>query len=331
MKAAVIYGKKDVRIEDWKEPTVETGHVKVKVAWAGVCGSDLHAYHHGMGISLNPHPVSNRQVPLVFGHEFAGTVVEVGEEVTNVQVGDRVAVEPLIYSKEDYYVKQGKYNLSNDFGFIGLNGDGGFAQFTVVSASSVHKLPNQVSLEEGALIEPTAVAMQAVKASALQTGDTVAVFGAGPIGLLTVIAAKAAGASKVFVIDLSQERLDKALEVGADVVINSASEDVKERIIKETVHGVAVSYEAAGVQPTFTTAVDVLKKGGQLMVIAAYAKPVELNINSLLVREINIVGSIGYRHVFPEVIQMIASGQMDVKKVITKKIQLDNLVEDGLE
>ncbi|WP_185602376.1 2,3-butanediol dehydrogenase [Paenibacillus sp. 598K] len=331
MKAAVIYGAKDVRIEDIQEPAIKPGYVKVKVAWAGICGSDLHAYHHGMGISMTPHPVSNRQVPLTLGHEFAGTVVEAGEGVADLAVGDRVAIEPLIYADNDYYAKLGKYNLSNTFGFLGLNDDGGFAEYAVVRASQAHKLPDAVSLEEGALVEPTAVTLQAVKASDLKAGQSVIVFGAGPIGLLTIISAKAAGAADIIAVDISPERLEKAREAGASLTINSAEANVEEQVFAQFPNGVDVAYEAAGVQATFSSALNVLKKGGQLMVIAAYGQPVTLDVNQLLIGELKVTASLAYRHVFPEVIAMIASGRLNVEPVITKKIELPRLVEDGLE
>ncbi|MEF2964281.1 2,3-butanediol dehydrogenase [Paenibacillus sp. M1] len=331
MKAAVIYGAKDVRIENIPEPNATAGNVKVQVDWTGICGSDLHAYHHGMGVSETPHPVSGRSLPLTLGHEFAGVVTEIGEGVSGLAVGDRVAIEPLIYAQDDYYAGLGKYNLSNTFGFLGLNADGGFAEYAIVGAGKVHKLPDNVSMEEGALVEPAAVAFQAVKSSDLKAGNNVIVFGAGPIGLLTIISAKAAGAANIIAVDISAERLEKALEVGATVSVNSLEEDVDAKVRSLFPLGVDVAYEAAGAQATFTSAVHSLKKGGQLMIIAAFAKPVTLDVTPVLIGELKITASLAYRHVFPEVIALISAGQLDVKKVITKKIGLDNLVEDGLE
>lgn len=331
MKAAVIYGAKDVRVENISEPVVTPGHVKVKVEWAGICGSDLHAYHHGVGLPTEPHPVSGRKVPLTFGHEFAGVVVEIGESVTQVAVGDRVAVEPLIYPEDDYYVKQGKYNLANQFGFLGLQADGGFAEYAIANAKMVHKLPDHVSLEEGALVEPTAVALHAIKLSDLKAGQSVIVYGAGPIGLLTIIAAKAAGAAEIIAVDISKERLEKALEVGASTVINSLEEDVAAKVHTLCDQGVDIAYEAAGVEATFNSALSVLKKGGQLMIIALFSKPITFNANLVVVRELKVSASLAYRHIHPEVISMIATGRLDVKKVITKKISLDDIVKDGLE
>lgn len=331
MKAAVIYGAKDVRIENVNEPAAAAGQVKIKVEWAGICGSDLHAYHHGFGVSAEPHPVTGRGLPLVLGHEFAGVVTELGEGVTNLAVGDRVAVEPIVYAEDDYYVQRGKYNLASPFAFLGLQDDGGFAQYAIANASKAHKLPSNVSLEEGALMEPTAVTVHAVKESQLKIGDAVVVYGAGPIGLLTIMAAKAAGAASVIAVDISPERLSKALEVGASSVVNSLEADATTEILAQHANGVDVAFEAAGAQATFTSALEVIKKGGQLLIIAGYASPVTLDVNSILVKEISIKTSLAYHHIFPEVIAMVSSGRLDTKKVITKKIKLDNLVEEGLE
>lgn len=332
MKAAVIYGVKDVKIEEVNEPSVSKKDVKVKVSWAGICGSDLHAYHYGLGIPTEPNELTGVQAPLVLGHEFAGTVVEIGEDVTDVAVGDRVAIEPLIYPDDDVYVRQGRYNLANKFAFLGVQSNGGFAEYAVMNERMVHKLPENVSLEEGALIEPTAVALQAVRESQLKVGQTVVVFGVGPIGLLTIISAKTAGAAEIIAVDISNERLALAKEVGATITINSMEENPTEKILSLHEHGVDIAYEAAGAEITFNTALTVLKKRGQLMVIAAFGKPVSIDVTQhLMMKEINITASFSYCNIFPEVIHLIASGRMDVKKVITKKIALDDLVENGLE
>ncbi|MED1949503.1 2,3-butanediol dehydrogenase [Brevibacillus centrosporus] len=331
MKAAVWYGAKDVRVQEVVEPKATAGKVKIKTAWAGICGSDLHAYHHGVGVQVNgPHPLSKEEAPLTLGHEFAGTVVEVGAGVAGIQAGDRVAVEPLIYCGHCDYCKKGRYNQCESFGFVGLNANGGFAEYVVVDPYMVHQLPDEVSLEEGALVEPTAVAMQAVRQSKLKVGDKVAIFGAGPIGLLTLLAAKAAGASEIVMVDVSEERLAKAKELGAAYIVNAAAEDTVPAIMSLT-GGVEIAYEAAGAQPTFSNAISVLKKGGELMVIAAFTKPVELNMSLVMIKELNVTSTLAYRHVFPEVINLMASGRLDVKNVITKKIELSQIVDEGLE
>ncbi|AXI10431.1 butanediol dehydrogenase [Oceanobacillus zhaokaii] len=333
MKAAVIYGEKDVRIEDVEVAEVTKGKVKVKVAWTGICGSDLHAYHHGLGVAYEEHAISKRKVPLVLGHEFSGTVTEVGEGVTNVSIGDNVAIEPILYCGACEYCRKGDYNLCevSNVGFLGLSDDGGFAEFAVADAKHFHKLPETMSLEEGALVEPTAVAFHAVRNSGLKVGESAAIFGAGPIGLLLLLCAKAAGAAETFVVDISQERLEKAKELGATHVINPMEENAEEKIMAITGKGVEVAFEAAGAQPTFTSALAALRKKGTLLVVAGFSKEVSIDPNALLFKEAKIEFSLAYANDFPTVIKSIAEGKLDVRKVITRRIKLDELVEDGLE
>ncbi|MCM3782151.1 2,3-butanediol dehydrogenase [Neobacillus mesonae] len=329
MKAAVFYAIKDVRLEQLEVPSTPKDKVKIKVKYAGICGSDLHAYHHGIGVQTGvPHPISGKMAPLTLGHEFSGIIEEIGEDVTGYSVGDRVAIEPLIYCGKCENCKKGNYNQCNQFGFIGLNDNGGFAEYVIVEPYMLHKLPDEVSFEEGALVEPTSVALHAVRQSQLKVGNNVAVFGAGPIGLLTILAAKSAGAAKIFAIDVSDERLELASSLGA-ITINSLKDNPNDIIA--AAGGVEVAYEAAGVQPTFSSALSVVKKGGEVMVIAAFAEAPKVDIMELMTKEANITSILAYRHIFPEVISLIAEGKMDVKKVITKKITLDRIIEDGLE
>ncbi|RUS46889.1 2,3-butanediol dehydrogenase [Cohnella sp. AR92] len=329
MKAAVYHAVKDVRLEEVPIPEIKPGKIKVKVKYAGICGSDLHAYHHGIGVQTGtPHPISGMQAPLTLGHEFAGVIEEVGEGVAGYQAGDRVAIEPIIYCGECESCRSGRYNQCARMGFVGLNDNGGFAEYVLVEPYMVHKLPDNVSFEEGALVEPTAVAMHAVRQSKLKVGDSAAVYGVGPIGLLTILGAKSAGASKIYAVDVSDERLALAEKLGA-IPINSLKQNATEIILAGG--GVHVAYEAAGVQPTFSSALSSVKRGGEVMVIAAFAQPAQINMLELMGKEANVTSILAYRHIFPEIIALIADGKLEVAKVITKKIQLDQIIEDGLE
>ena len=165
----------------------------------------------------------------------------------------------------------------------------------------------------------------------MKFGDSAAVFGAGPIGLLLLLCAQAAGAAETFVIDISQERLDKAKELGATYTINPKEEDAAEKIMAITGKGVEVAFEAAGAQPTFTAALASLKKKGTLLVVAGFSQDITIDPNSLLFKEAKIEFTLAYANDFPPVIKAISEGKLDVKKVITKQIKLDNLVEEGLE
>ncbi|BFT72323.1 (R,R)-butanediol dehydrogenase [Paenibacillus sp. P36] len=330
MKAAVWYGKHDIRIENKEEPKIESGKIKIKVAWTGICGSDLHAYHGAPGIVQvgEPHPVTGQMAPLTLGHEFSGIIQEIGNGVTGFSNGDRVTIEPAIKcGKCDNCVK-GNYNLCNHNGFVGLQSNGGFAEFAMVEPHMVHKLPDNLSLEEAAVIEPTAVSFHALKISNMKIGDTVAIFGVGPIGLTAILCAKAAGASRIYAVDVSKERLDMAHKLGA-TVINAMEENAPEKILFETGSGVNVAFDCAGAEATVNSAISSISKGGQVVVVSIIPQPIKIDVLELNLKEASILGTIGYRHVYKEVISMLASGQLDLKPIITKKIVLDDIIEEG--
>src|SRR5699024_3269737 len=247
MKAAVWYDVKDLRVEEKEVPDTKSGQVKIKVAWTGICGSDLHEYVAGPIIIPRDEkdPLTGVQAPLTMGHEFSGVIDEVGEDVNGFSAGDKVAVNPLIISGK---VDDVLTDMYRGFAFVGLNSDGAFADYVVVDAKHAVKLDAKMNLEHGALIEPMAVAVQAIRESGLEFGDNVAVFGAGPIGLLTIIAAKAAGAKEIYAFDLSETRLEKAKEVGATHAINSGEENPVALIRKAYPDGIDRSFEVAGVE-----------------------------------------------------------------------------------
>ncbi|MEB6232739.1 2,3-butanediol dehydrogenase [Mammaliicoccus sciuri] len=330
MKAAVWYGQKDVRVEERTTKELQSNQVKVKVSWAGICGTDLHEYLEGpIFISTDkPDPFLGQKAPVTLGHEFAGVVEDIGSKVTKFNKGDRVVVNPTVSNQK----KEENIDLYDGYSFIGLGSDGGFAEFTNVPEENVYKLPNNVSDKEGALVEPTAVAVQAIKEGNVLFGDTVAIFGAGPIGLLTTIAAKAAGASKIFVFDLSEERLKKAKEVGATHTINSGESNPVDVINKHTDNGVNVSFEVAGVAPTFKSAIDVTKPRGTVVIVSIFGHSIEWNPMQLTNTGVKLTSTIAYTpSTFQQTIDLINEGNLKVKDVITDEIELNDIVESGFE
>ena len=330
MKAAVWYGQKDVRVEERTTKELQSNQVKVKVSWAGICGTDLHEYLEGpIFISTDkPDPFLGQKAPVTLGHEFAGVVEDIGSNVTKFNKGDRVVVNPTVSNHK----KEENIDLYDGYSFIGLGSDGGFAEFTNVPEENVYKLPNNVSDKEGALVEPTAVAVQAIKEGNVLFGDTVAIFGAGPIGLLTTIAAKAAGASKIFVFDLSEERLKKAKEVGATHTINSGESNPVDVINKHTDNGVNVSFEVAGVAPTFKSAIDVTKPRGTVVIVSIFGHSIEWNPMQLTNTGVKLTSTIAYTpSTFQQTIDLINEGNLKVKDVITDEIELNDIVESGFE
>lgn len=333
MKAARWYAAKDIRVEPTKIPSPQAGQVKIAVQFTGICGSDLHEYVHGPQLIPvdKPYPLNGHQGTTTLGHEFSGIVDAVGEGVQHIKVGDRVVVEPIFKNFDSPFISNGKYNLSEPLGFIGLSSNGGFASYVVVEDYMVHKIPDSMSFEKGALVEPAAVAVYAVLQSGLKIGQTVLVSGAGPIGLLCVQAAIAAGATTVIVTDIADKRLEKAKTIGATHIINAKEDEIPQKIKNLTGLGVDVFVDCAGVQASYTTGLQSLKNGGTAVLVALFGKPVTTDALDQVLREITVKGIIAYRNIFPHVISLIDSGRMPVEKLVTRKIVLDNIVSEGFE
>ncbi|GGE96141.1 (R,R)-butanediol dehydrogenase / meso-butanediol dehydrogenase / diacetyl reductase [Chishuiella changwenlii] len=335
MKAARWYAEKDIRVEQAEIPTPKNGQIKIAVKFAGICGSDLHEYVHGPQLipTEEPYLLSGHKGVTTLGHEFSGIVEEVGENANgNFKKGDRVVVEPIYRNPDSPFLTSGEYNLSEPLGFIGLSSNGGFANYVVVEDYMVHKIPDSMSFEQGALVEPAAVAVHAVLQSGLKIGQTVLVSGAGPIGLLCVQAAIAAGATTVIVTDVAEKRLEKAKEIGATYIISATEKNIPEQIKKLTNGlGVDVYLDAAGVQASYDTGLNSVRNGGTAVLVALFGKPVTANPLDQVLKEITIKGVIAYRNIFPQVIALIDSGRIPAEKLITSKIKLDEIVDKGFE
>ena len=329
MKAARWHNRNDVRVEELEIPQPKANQIKIEVKYCGICGSDLHEYLGGpIFIPVDkPHPYTGEKAPLVMGHEFSGEVVEVGPEITKFKVGDRVTVEP-IHAKDGL---KGKYNLDPNLNFIGLaGGGGGFSEYVVVNEDQAHKLPENVDFEQGALTEPAAVGLYAVRQSRVKAGDTAAVFGCGPIGLLVIDALRAAGASRIYAVELSPERQAKAKELGA-IIVDPAKEDAVESIRKQTNGGVNVSFEVTGVPVVLPQSLEVAEKGGELVVVSIWEKPATIHPNEIVIQEKTMKGVIAYRDVFPKVLELMGQGYFSKDLLVTKRIKLDDIVEEGFE
>ncbi len=331
----MYYGKDDIRVEEVEEPQTRPGTVKIRPAFNGICGSDLHLYHDGpmapAPSAEQPHPLSGETLPVVMGHEFSGVVEEVGEGVEGIAVGDSVVVEPLMVDGTCPACRAGKYNLCEQMGFIGISGrGGGLSEHIVVEERWVHPV-GDLPLDQAALIEPLAVALHAVKHAGVEAGQTAVVGGAGPIGLLVAAVLKAKGAT-VIVSEMSTARREKAAETGvADVVVDPANEDLAE-VVRERTGGAGadVAFDAAGVAVVVDQLLSVLGAGGRLEVVAIHVKPVELNITAQLTMQDRVLGaSIGYANDHAEAIELARSGKVDLAPFITGRILVDDIVEQG--
>ncbi|MEV0623657.1 2,3-butanediol dehydrogenase [Nonomuraea sp. NPDC050404] len=325
MRAAVWYGAKDIRVEDVPVAPPGPGEVTIEVAYCGICGSDLHEYADGPhAIPVDePHPESGVAAPLVLGHEFCGTVSDVGAGVTALVPGDRVAVEPHYRCGACSRCRAGEYNICRHFGFAGLMGHGGLAERATVPAYMLHRLPEQVSLEQAAVFEPAAVALHAVRRAGIRPGESVAVLGLGPIGLLVVQFAARYGAGRVVAADLSAARRELALrlgaaEAGADLAGVTGGE------------GTDVTFEAIGAQDTLRACLAATRRGGRVMLLGL-AGTVAVDAFALVNNEQTIMTSVGYRDTYPELIRMVAEEGADLARIVTATVPLEHVVRDGFE
>jgi len=285
MTCAVLHGVRDVRIEERRVPTPGPGEVLVAVARVGVCGSDVHYYTHGR---IGDFVV---RTPMILGHESAGVVAALGEGVNGLQVGQRVTVEPGYTCRRCFYCKSGQYNLCPDVVFMATPPiDGAFCEYVAWPADCVFALPSTMTMEDGAMMEPLAVGLSAVARGGVQPGDAVAVFGSGPIGLLTLQAARAAGATTLIAIDVVDYRLEHARRLGATHLVNDADGRAVEevRAITSAVQGfephysgVDVAFETAGAVPTTRNALAATRPGGVAVLVGLPPQPaIELDIVS---------------------------------------------------
>ncbi|QEM83847.1 2,3-butanediol dehydrogenase [Halomonas binhaiensis] len=334
MKAAVWYQARDLRVETVEIPVVRDPHqVKVKVAACGICGSDLHEYSAGPIFipTDTPHPISQERAPIIMGHEFAGEVVEVGERVTRVKLGDRVAIEPILSPNLNGQYLMERYNLTPLLGFHGLSGGGGgFSEYTVVGEHMVHPMPDSLSYEQGALVEPAAVALHAVRQSALKAGDSAVVFGTGPIGLMVIEALKAAGAASIIAVEPSEVRRQKAAELGAQVV-DPVPQDAVEQIHALTQGGADFAFEVTGIPAVLDQAINATHAGGETIIVSIWEAQATFQPNDLVIKERTLKGIIAYRHVYPAVMSLMQQGYFQARDLITDRIALDDVVEQGFE
>ena len=322
MKVAVMNGIGKMGYTTRPIPIPKEDEVLVKLEYVGICGSDMHYYETGA--------IGNYVVkpPFVLGHEPGGTVVEVGSAVKHLKVGDRVALEPGKTCGHCKFCREGKYNLCPDVVFFATPPvDGVFQEYVAHEANLCFKLPDNVSTMEGALIEPLAVGFHAANQGGAHAGQTAVVMGAGCIGLVSMMALKAEGVSRVYVVDIMQKRLDKALELGADGVINSREKDAIQMILDLTDGlGCDLVIETAGTEITTRQAIEMAQKGANI-VLVGYSKSGEMTLPMSLAldKELTFKTVFRYRHIYPMAIDAVASGKINLKGIVTNIFDFDDI------
>ena len=331
MRALRWHGPRDLRLVELVEPGLRRGEVRVDVACCGICGSDLHEYvdgPHAIPVE-QPHAISGCKAPLTLGHEFCGTVRESADGAW--AVGTRVAVEPEYRCGECEYCRSGRYNLCRSMGFVGLMGDGAMADSVVVPAYTLHGLPDEVSFEQAAVFEPAAVALHAVRRSALKAGDACAVFGLGPVGLLIVAMLRRCGAGSIVAVDINPQRLALAGTMGATHAVNAAKEDAIAAVQRASAGlGAAVAFEVAGVQASLDSTLGCVRKGGEVVLVGLMGKA-QLDVFDAVNRELQITCSVGYRGVHPTLIDWTARGLLDPAAIVTRTVSLEDAVPRGFD
>jgi len=323
-RGAFMRGLDKMIIKEIPKPTAGPGNVVVSVEYVGICGSDVHYYHSGRVGAY----VVDLEHDYMLGHECAGTVVEVGEGVTELKVGDRVALEPGVTDGTCEFCKEGLYNLCPDVQFLATPPVPGCnEEFIEHPASYCFKLPDNVSTREGALIEPLSVGFHAANQGNVQVGDTCVILGSGCIGLMTMLSCKAHGAGKIIISDLVDARLNKAKELGADYVINSGKCDAMAEIMKLTDgKGADRVFETAGAPVTIAQTPFLAKRGGTVTLVGISTKEeISYNFAQVMDKELTIKSVFRYRNIYPRAIAAVASGAINVNDVATHEFAFDDI------
>ncbi|KAJ5755042.1 hypothetical protein N7533_004585 [Penicillium manginii] len=323
MRALRFHGREDLRLDE------------IRPAFVGICGSDLHEYLTGpSAVPVNPHPITGAKLPTTLGHEFSGTVEEIGEGVVSLKVGDKVAIKPNLSDGSCSRCAMGRQNICSSLGFIGYSSEaGGMSDHAVIDENHAIKLPDSMPLDIGALVEPLAVAWHAVGRSPLKAGDTALVVGAGPIGLAIVQVLKARGVETVIVVEISEQRRKFAQSFGASHVLNPREVDAVARVreITRQQQGVSVSFETSGVQAGLDTVMAGLRARGTAVIVSMWdEKPIINAFIDVVLGEKHVTGAAVYDEGdFEAVIEAITSGKIKPRPMITSKIGMAEVAEKG--
>ncbi|KAI0329791.1 L-threonine 3-dehydrogenase [Cubamyces sp. BRFM 1775] len=345
MRAIRYYGPKDVRLDEVPEPIIGPSQIKIKIAWCGICGTDLHTFHGEVPAyvptATKPHPITGETLPVILGHEFSGTIVELGTQIdrSRFSIGQNVTVEPTVYCGKpdcpgcsDPTTRPQCPNLW----VLGLcGGGGGLSEYIAVDHKLVHVLPPNVPLELGALVEPLAVAWRAAKKANVKPGNKVLIQGAGPVAIFMIHTVKLFGASWVAVSGRRAKRCEIASQHGASVVYDLAapsSVDVAAEVMKATGRGADVVIDCAGTQLSMDTSLQAVRPGGMIMNVASWSVTPTIDMNLMIGKEAILANSIAYSNDHPDILQAMAQGKLgDLTSLITARVPLEDFIEKGVK
>ncbi|UCF95037.1 MAG: NAD(P)-dependent alcohol dehydrogenase [Desulfobacterales bacterium] len=324
MKAFVLQSPGNMGLEDLDLPAPLPDEASVRIRSVGVCGSDVHYLRHGRIGSFVV------KAPLILGHECSGEVVALGSEVGNLSVGDRVVLEPGVPCKKCWYCRNGRYTKCPHIKFLATPpDDGALVEYKTWPADYLFKMPDEMTFQEGALVEPFAVGLYAVRRSGLYPSASVAILGSGPIGLATLQAAKACGAGQIIMVDLMENRMKLAKEMGASHVLDARQGSVAQKI-KDLTRGEGAHfvYETAGTAKTFQQTVEMVRDGGSIVLIGLpQEEQIPMPMVEALIKEVNFITSFRYNNIFEEAITLMENRRVNVKPLITHEFPFAQTLE----
>jgi len=324
MKALVLKKYNLLVYEDVPEPTYGSDEVLIEVKACGLCGSDIHGMDGSTG---------RRIPPVIMGHEASGVIREIGSDVKNWEVSDRVTFDSTVYSLDDWYTRKGYYNLSDNRQVLGVScdefkRDGAFAEYIAIPQHILYKIPESVSFNQAAITEPVAVAMHAVTLTPISRGDVGLVIGAGMIGLFVIQILKLKGCSKIIAVDISKNQLDMATQFGADIVLNAGNDDIINEIQSHTNNrGADIAFEVVGTTPTVKSAIEGVRKGGSVTLIGNLSREIDIPLQSVVSRQIRLQGSCAIAGEYPEVLKLIGERKINVDDMLSATAPLSEGAE----
>lgn len=323
MIAAYLNGARNIELREEKIPEINDTQVLVNIKSIGICGSDIHYYEHGR---IGPFIATE---PLILGHESAGVVVKVGNKVKHIKEGTRVSLEPGVPCGRCENCKRGRYNLCPDIFFMASapHEHGAFREYIAYDANFIYPIPDNISFDEGAMMEPLAAAIFALRRADIKPGSSIVILGAGPIGLLIIQLARASGAIKIIVSDVNKTRLKLAEEFGATFVIDVSRTSLPDKIASLTYdHGADIVIEAAGHIETHKLCLEIAKRGGTIVFVGwTNESLIPLDVHKIGVKELDVRGMFRYCNTYPEAISLVSSGRVNVNKLITHKYKLQDV------
>jgi len=314
MKALVLVEYHQFAYQEVALPEIGTGEVLIAVKACGICGSDVHGMDGSSG---------RRQPPIIMGHEAAGIIDKVDAKVTGWEIGERVTFDSTIYCGRCHFCRRGKINLCDDRRVLGVSCDdyrqhGAFAEYVAVPQHILYRLPEKITFEQAAMVEPLSVAVHALERTAISLNDTAVVVGAGMIGLLVVQALRAAGCGQIIAVDIDAQRLELARELGADVGLNSKTDDVVPKVLQRTNdRGADVAFEVVGISDTIQMAIGSLRKGGSLTLVGNIMPEAILPLQAAVTRELTIKGSCASQGEYPACLELLARGAITVDALMS--------------